>query len=68
MKNLLIAILTFVTLFFASLTLTSNANASTGKLADPYYERVVLDDGTVIIYEYDGPGGKMVNVWIEGQD
>jgi hypothetical protein len=67
MKNLLITILALVTLFFASLTLTSSASATTVKLAVPYYERVVVGD-IIYIYEYDGPGGKLVNVWVEGND
>jgi hypothetical protein len=71
MKNLIFVILAVVALFCASLTLNTNANASVksniSQFAEPYYVKVVVGDA-IYIYEYDGPGGKLVNVWIESLD
>jgi hypothetical protein len=73
MKNLTITIFAFLAFFAASFTMnTSTVNAKTDAVVtstinNPYY--VVVYQGNIkITYEYDGPGGRIVNVMIEHVD
>ncbi len=73
MKNLILTLFVFLALFAASFTLnTSTVNAKTDAIVtspttDPYYV-VVYQNGFKITYEYDGPGGRLINIAIESVD
>ena len=76
MKNLLISIIVFLSFFCVSLYFNTNAVANTksGEVLtippdNPYYEIKEIANGKKrLIFEYDGPGGKLVNVWVESND
>jgi len=70
MKNLILTIIAFLAFFAASLTLNSStvsAKTEASFTSDPYVV-VVYQPNIKITYEYDGPGGKLVNVVIEHID
>ena len=73
MKNLILTIVAFLAFFAASFTLnTSTVNAKTETTVtytanEPYYV-VVYDGNFKITYEYDGPGGRLINIAIEHVD
>jgi len=67
MKNLILSIFIFLTFLVASLTIDPGTVKANDVLDYPYYE-VVINGNVKITYEYDGPGGKLVNVMIEHID
>jgi hypothetical protein len=74
MKNVIITIILAISLLCASLIFGTNAVADTKNKViltipeDPVYVIKELPNGKRIIFEYDGPGGKIINVWVEGND
>jgi hypothetical protein len=73
MKNLILAIIVFFAFFTVSFTInTGTVNAKTEATVtspgnDPYYV-VVYHPQVKITFEYDGPGGKLINIAIEHLD
>lgn len=67
MKNLILSIFIFLTFLVASLTVNSGTANAVNVLDDPYYE-VIINNHVKITFEYDGPGGKLINVMIEHID
>ena len=73
MKNLILTIIAFLAFFAASFTLNaSTVNAKTQAEATytanvPYYV-VVHHPHVKITFEYDGPGGRLINIAIEHVD
>jgi hypothetical protein len=66
MKNLLLAVIVFLSFFVASLTI--NTGTVSANVTDPPYHETVIQGNIKIIFEYDGPGGKLVNIVIEHID
>jgi len=73
MKNLILTIIVFLAFFAVSFTInTGTVNAETVATVtctdnEPYYV-VVYHTNVKITFEYDGPGGKLINVMIEHID
>ena len=69
MKNLILAIFASMALLCATFSTSAIAKTESevnilAPQDNPHYV-VVYQNGCIITYEYDGPGGKLVNVYVE---